>query len=233
MVNTFYITFVLIAATISACGSSEPVTAKKDNSAGLTGDIPCTKGSCPPIQLFLNASPMQAGVLIGDTANQQPFMITGGPSGSSRDIRMMAFNPPKGGEFIGQGSLNIQASYKSIEAVQAQAPIEVVIRDVSRCRMAAPHAGNQCENLQATGLEAFEHRQQFNWQIIEAPIEQFMDPTFIAQQGPLLGANSGMTGCAQGFIQGGLGGLTGGSPIQAILGGAVGCLGNSFGNLGQ
>jgi len=233
------ISLYTLFAVLTACGQDAKPLPKSSNNLAADGtvqEVPCTKTECPAVQLQINATPIQNGALYGTLDQSTPWTIAGvALGGSKRNVQMKAYNPPKGGEFLGQGSLSITAQYGGgvLESTQSSQPIEVVLRDISRCEFENPKYLTQCRNLDQKGLEKFEQRASIPWVIALGDPNAFTDPTFSQLPDQKLGANSGMTGCMDGFASGGLSGIVSGNILGGILGGAVGCLGNSVQTLGK
>ena len=222
---------VVFALGLGACGGD--VKPQSKTSASLTNEVPCTKESCPPVRMEITTNPNQGGGLIAQMGISANWEIIGTAiGGATRDIRMKAYNPPKGAPFQGQGTTKISMRMRGLEPMQAQAPINVVIRDVSRCMHEFPAQAPACSNLDQKGLDQFEAKSAINWAVVEGNIDNLVDPTFTGDPGAPVGANAGVLGCARGLMTGALPGmLGGGGPMSAMMGGVTGCLGNSLGGL--
>ncbi len=228
----------IIVATLSlqfgcAADRSPKTVAKQKASADAATSIPCDKtNKCPIVPMAINANPLQNGRLMGTVTAKEPWTFTGIAQGDkSRDYRMFAFNPPASGNFLGQGTLSIRVEYNAFEATEGQVPIDVIMRDVSRCKFNAVGRESLCEDLTQKGFEAFELKTSVPWSITDGEI--ITDPSFTSDQGPQLGAQGGMVGCTQGFLPGLLGGITSGSMIGGIFRGALGCISNATQNAGN
>ncbi len=226
-----------------ACGrDAKPVPTNNSLTAdGTIVEVPCDNTTCEPVPLIITADPIRNGALYGTLDNMVPWTIRGfSQGGSKRNIQMKAYNPPRGGEFIGQNSLSITVQYgqgvmEPIQSTQTQ-PIQVVLRDVSRCQFDYrnnPQNKAKCSNLDQKGLGKYEQPASIPWVIGLGDPNSYTDPTFSQMPNQKLGANSGMTGCLNGFASGGLSGILSGNILGGILGGTVGCIGNSTQTLGQ
>lgn len=218
-----------LAVMMIGCGRSDDLG---NGALGLTGKgvVVCTDTNCPAINMTINSPNAIGGRLearTGEDVNWEFNIIT--DVQHDRDLRIWVLEKPQGLECSGSGSEKIRCSGRFYEVMDLKPGVFVVARDVSRCRLETPQAAQDCQNGLKNIPGDVELKQ--NAAVIANPNYNTVDPRFTTDQGPQLGANSGLKGCGTGMLGGVLQGLAGGG--GPLMNGLMGCFTGYVGGLAE
>jgi len=211
-----------VTMTFVACGQkSQSPEMKKGGLDATAGDtLKCKSASeCKAETIVINAAGANGGMLTGYVNRNVGWTFTGNfESGLLRKVLVFVSGEPAGSKILSSGTSQAQIDWQPTSIAQSTSTIKVVVRDLTRCEMMLKDKKKTCSDANVTNLNGYETRQEYQWQIQEEPQVNAQ----CSQPAATSSSASGMSGCLQGALPNIASLFSGG--VQGFMQVGMGCM---------